>query len=51
MSAKDRTDAKARHDENSRSKEKGHRLNIFIAVIAVLTLITTITSLYLQLMG
>lgn len=51
MSAKDRADAKERHDENSRSSEKGYRLNMFIAVIAVLTLLVAMAGVYLQLKG
>jgi hypothetical protein len=44
-------DAKVRHDENSSSAVKSHRLSKFIAVIAVLELAVAMTSIYLQLKG
>lgn len=48
-SEKDRMEAKNRHNENSLSAAKGHRLNMFIAVVAVLTLVVAMGSVYLQL--
>jgi len=50
-SAKDRMEAEDRHNENTRSAAKGHRLNIFIAVVAVLALVFAMGSFYLQLKG
>ncbi len=48
MSAKDRTDAKNRHEEKSSSAKKTHSLNIFIACIAILTLSVACIGIYLQ---
>lgn len=48
MTAKDRTDAKNRHEENAKGREKSHRLNIFIAIVATLTLAVASIGAYLQ---
>ncbi len=48
MSNRSRKDDKKYHDENSESSAKGYRLNVFIAVVVVLTLVTACIGVYFQ---